>query len=632
MKKHLMIALVVAAMLSLPLSSAFAYEAAFGLTETTRWDADRAWNGYNLFTHEGSSWLVDMEGRVINRWDPVDMDHGMYAFLMENGNLRTAGAPSYRPGRNDSVLNFGGGQGRIEEYDWDGNRVWFMDVFDGWEEVNGERVKMDPYEPTYCLHHDYQRMYNSALGQWTYMLLLWVAKNQVDADNLGVDPALNGLSRGEGQTWSPDALIEVAPDYETGEGGDIVWYWTFSDHMVTMDPGGTAATAEWADYAGRTSRPPTVVADTAGIAANPQLLDVNGMHYTVPDGPRPDYQHCNSFDYDENTGYVAINAKACNEFFVIDHDGTFDPTATPNDWNSVGALARGTGGDFMYRYGNPGNYYSGEPAGFYDEGDMEMYGTHDIQFILDYHWRPPMTASDTWSAAPASMALPGAGNFLLYDNGCYNPTNAGSKVIEVNPYLQGDGSEASDYVWMATSVDGVQSVNNPTGLERRDQVVWLYGGGRNGIYDFYSSYISGCTRLPNGNTIVCSGANSHFFELDASADGGSNGNWDAANVVWEYIKPTAREGFYDYATYGSSGTFRFHRFHATHPALAGRDLTPGDTITGRAPAEVGDILEVTPSAPAPAPTGWGTSGLTVGEGGGGGAGGSGGGTGGGSGY
>lgn len=625
MKKQMFITLVVAAMLLLPLSSAMAI---YNMpTEMLKWDPDKAQNGYNLFNTAGKAWLLDMEGQIVNEWDPAtDMVFGMYSFLMENGRLRTAGNPSGMPGRG-SVTGAGGSQGRIEEYDWDGNRTWYMDVFDGVADITDGTYTFDATH-SYRMHHDYQHIYNAELGKWTYMILIWVVKGETDADNLGVDPALNGPSRADAAegTWSPCALIEVDPDYASGEGGDVIWYWTFADHMVTTDPGGTAATAEWTDWAGRTSRPPTVVSSTTGatdsIQAHPELLDVNGMHYTEPDGPRIDYQHCNSFDYDERTGYVAINAKASNEFFVLDHDGTFDATATANDWSDVGALARGAGGDFLYRWGNPGNYYSGEPASFYDEGDMEMYGTHDIQFIWDYHWRAPMAAGDTWAAPPASMALPGTGNFLLFDNGCYNPTNGGSRVIEVNPYLLGDGSEET-----ATYADGntmfvdpgPDALANTTGLKRRSQVVWLHGSGAPGINgqrsinNFYSNYISGNTRMPNGNTIIDAGSFSHFFEVTEDNE-----------VVWEYVVPPQSGTEFQGVRPEAGGTFRFHRFLSSHPALLGKDLTPGSTLTGRVPAEVGTVVEAPAAAPAPpAPTGWGTSGLSAGEGGGGSAGGTG---------
>jgi hypothetical protein len=695
MKKQIFIIMVMASLLLLPLSSAFAADVFLTKTELIQWDPDKAYDGYNLFVNNGTFWLTDMQGRIVNQWDPADPDEagaGFYAYLMENGNLRMHETPVYTPG---GVLSAGGAAGRVSEYTWEGDRIWYVDVFDG-EDINGDGVLNEEdyvtqssffgsstgyYNGKYRFHHDAQRMYNKDIGQWTYMVLIWVAKDQTDADNMGIAPGLTRASRAKTDnpdtadldeslqaTWSPCGLVEILPDYASGVGGDIIWFWTFADHMVTTDPGDTIAfdnanraADSWTDWGGRLSRPPLEVTrtyasgagDLDSIEGHPELLDVNGMHYSKPDGPRTDYQHCNSFDYDENTGYVAINAKACNEFFVIDHDGTFDPNATANDWNSVGALARGDGGDFKYRYGNPGNYYSGKPGGFYNEGDMEMYGTHDIQWIMNYHWRPPMNlATDTWED-PAiygeQYALDGGGDFLMFDNGCYNPMNAGSKIVQVNPYLQGgdlgeqtatyaDGN--TQYVWMATSVEeptGIDaygavttaasrpSINNPSGLRRRNQVTWEYSGG---INDFYSSYISSTMRMPNGNTIICAGSHSHFFEVTPDKE-----------VVWEYVMPPFvdpddERNFFGvgengplpgaFASTKSSANmcFRFHRFGPDHPALKGRDLTPGSTLTGLLPATLDSGAGETYPPTPPAPTGWGTSGLSAGEGGGGAAGGS----------
>jgi len=613
MYKRLILVLLVGIVVVMPLSSATASEIIKSQSEMIQWDPDRAYNGYNAFTKANKAYLVDMEGYIVNSWEPAtDAGLSRYIHALENGRWRVSNHPSYAP---TGVLRFGGVEGRIEEYTWEGDRFWWMDVFDG-DDDDG-----DPTTPningTFRQHHDWQRMYNSEIGEWTYLCLLWVAKGEVDADNLGVSDALDGRSRGTGSTWSPDALIEILPDYANGEGGDVIWYWTFTDHMVTTDPDNRAATGSWTDWSGRISMPPVDVGagNTAGIRANPQLLDVHGMHYTVPDGPRPDYQHCNSFDYDEATGYIAINAKAANEFFVIDHDGTFDLDAATNnpgtaangyDTNAVGAEARTTDGDFKYRFGNPGNYYSGAPAGFYNEGDMEMYGTHDIQWIWDYHWRPPMPG-DNWAAPTAEFALQGAGNFLMFDNGCYNPRMAGSKILEVNPYISDrDAYDNSGFVETDYVDPGPLAINAPTpALSRRDQVVWAYGGGGTGPSDFYSSYISGTTRMPNGNTIICSGANSHFFEVEAGAEGNMNAN----DVVWEYIVPLEDDGEFLTTFENRSGTFRFHRFSSSHPALVGKNLRRGNTLTGTVPG--------TTNVSVPALTGWGT-GNKVGAGGGGG--------------
>jgi hypothetical protein len=674
-KRTFIIATLATLVILLPLSAVFAADVYLTKTELIQWDPDKAYEGYNLFVNNNVFWLVDMEGQVVHSWAPVGTGvmAGFYSFLMENGHLRSHETPSTAPG--GAVAGQGGSQGRIAEYDWDGNRVWYMDVFDYWDKNKDGVINEDDqleskdffgnviksYVGTYRFHHDAQRMFNKKLNKWTYIVLCWIGMSEADADQMGVAADQKYRSRdtaGTGAaTWSPCALLEILPDYTSGVGGDIIWYWTFADHMITMNPAGDPIldrdTETWVNWGGNLSRPPLVVSNEYGAAdsieAHPELLDVNGMHYYEPGGPNVDYQHCNSIDYNEDLGYIAINAKACNEFFVIDHDGTFDTTATANNWDSVGALARSDKGNFLYRYGNPANYKSGEPAKFYNEGDMEMYGTHDIQWIMDYAWRPPMVTGDNWTDPAdygSEFELPGAGHFMMFDNGCYNPMNAGSKILEVNPYLKGDGTEETatyadgntKYVWMATGLrtydptdarkyTQTDSVNNPTGLKRRGQLVWShpseFGGGfgaGDNINDFYSSYISSAMRMPNGNTIIDAGARSHFFEVTSDN-----------KVVWEYVMPPYDNVSKKYTSTKQTANmcFRFHRYPAEHPALKGRDLTPGNTLTGLVPATLdsgaGESLPVSP----PAPKGWGSSSVVFGEGGGGDADGGGGGGGGG---
>ena len=106
------------------------------------------------------------------------------------------------------------------------------------------------------------------------------------------------------------------------------------------------------------------------------------------------------------------------------------------------------------------------------------------------------------------------------------------------------------------------------------QIVWRYSSKNN--TSFYSTIGSGAQRLPNGNTLVCSMNDGHFFEV-APAD---------TSIVWEYFNPMTRNGIKtikvdNYPTY--NGVFRAYRYAGDHPALAGHDLTPGATMTGNTP-------------------------------------------------
>jgi hypothetical protein len=361
--------------------------------------------------------------------------------------------------------------------------------------------------------------------------------------------------------------------------------------MVTTDPDVTALgyDTEFTDWSGRLSRPAKVVSTTDGdldsIRANPHLLDMHGIHNSERDGPRKDMQHCNSFDYDEQTGYVIINAKASNESLVIDHDGTFIIDATPGtfpDWdtNDVGALARTSAGDFLYRFGSPYNYYSGDMPGWRDHGSGEYYGCHDIQFILPSMWRGPRLETDTWDAPGAEYALPGGGNFLIFDNSCYNPMiREGSHIVEWNPYINGFDVEGAPTYQTDTYADGnvmyvdaSQSGVNSVGLVRRDQVVFDYS---KGVEDFYGNHISGTSRMPNGNTIITAGTQGHLFEVTPDDDGN--------DVVWEFVTPRYSGGKFPKTQTRAVSVFRNHRFTADHPAFVGKDLTPGALINESSP-------------------------------------------------
>ena len=102
--------------------------------------------------------------------------------------------------------------------------------------------------------------------------------------------------------------------------------------------------------------------------------------------------------------------------------------------------------------------------------------------------------------------LPGAGHILVFDNGNIDPTTnpmhissrPNSRVLEINP---------SD-----------------------KKIVWEYSAVKSNrpFWSFFSHYISGAQRQPNGNTLICEGANGRFFEVTP-----------AGEIVWEYVNPIA---------------------------------------------------------------------------------------------
>lgn len=88
--------------------------------------------------------------------------------------------------------------------------------------------------------------------------------------------------------------------------------------------------------------------------------------------------------------------------------------------------------------------------------------------------------------------------------------------------------------------------------------------------DFFSQNVSGAQRLPNGNTLICSGADGTLFEVAA-----------AGQLVWKYVNPTvlpARPGGMTRPGARTSGlnntVFRACRYPLDYTAFRNRTLTP----------------------------------------------------------
>jgi len=378
-----------------------------------------------------------------------------------------------------------------------------------------------------------------------------------------------------------DCIVEV------DMAGNVVWEWWFFDHLVQdLDP-----------------TKDNYVEDGKTIADYPGKLDINwGMPVSR------DWLHCNSMDYNEELDRVVINSVQ-GEFYVIDHGATF---IAGNPEASI-ALAASSVGDFLYRFGDPARYDQGDPPYFPPNwlepstGHKQMGGTHDIQWIRAAHYT-------------GGPVLPGAGNFLIFDNGgyLYQSTNQ-SKILEINPYLDAEGNDTGNYVnppdagyhW---SAEGWDRYTHQYPRNTSNQIIWTYASKSN--QGFFSHYISGCQRLPNGNTMIDAGAWGHFFEVTPEGE-----------IVWEYINPVTLGSIVTilpdaFGNYNS--VFRAYRYGPDYPGLAGKDLTPKGTITGRIPGTVDVYPEAVPI------TGWGIPPGTTSESGAGAGGGAGGG--GGSGY
>ena len=462
-------------------------------TELRHWNKEKAYYGYTLFGAGGTSYLIDMEGRVVNTWPRGDRPQ-----MLENGNVLDTNTD-----KDEQISGF-------QEFDWGGNIVW---------EYQDTRERYSP-------HHDFRRIFNKKLNAYTIIYIANRAIYREEAIALGCIPE-------NANDGSIDTLVEADMD------GNVVWEWRFIDHFVQdIDP-----------------VKPNYVGKGKTMADYPGRLNIN-----MPGKPiRRDWLHCNSMDYNAELDQCVINTVQ-GEFYVIDHGNTF----VPGDPEGSIALAAGPAGDFLYRFGDPARYEQGEPPSIQMDwtasstGTKQIGGSHDIQWI--------------------KAGLPGAGHLLVFNNAQYLfERTQQSYIMEINGFLDASGKDTGNYVNPPDAGYYTWEPPDPRSTHKQpkqtsNQAVWIYGAKSNPA--FFSHIASGCQRLPNGNTLICATTDGHIFEV--SPDG---------EVVWEYINPITREGdildvmqdCYPLTHY----VWRAYRYGTDHPALAGKDLTPGRTIVGK---------------------------------------------------
>lgn len=252
------------------------------------------------------------------------------------------------------------------------------------------------------LHHTFKRLPNG-----NTMLLVWEYKSYEECLKKG---RLSSTIFKEGVEeegivhkgmW-PDSILEVDRQ------GKTVWEWHIWDHIGTKS----------------------------------NQLDIN---YHLPLNLKcygsADWTHCNALDYDAEKDIILLNSRNFSECYFIDHKS----------------------GDILYRWGNKTTHTSARRPSFGDNGEQELFGPHNAQFLKN-------------------------GHVMIFDNGWLRPEGNRSRIVEMDP-------ASGDIVWEYIS-------QNPN--------------------SFSSPYQGSCQRLENGNTLICSSNAGQIFEV--TADG--NVVWD----------------------------------------------------------------------------------------------------------
>ncbi len=393
----------------------------------------------------------------------------------------------------------GGIGGRIQEFDWDGNLLW-------------DFVLADDYQTQ---HHDLAPLPNGNV-----LALVWEHRYPEDAIDLGRDPK----ALGEAGLWST-AVLELKPILPAG--AQVVWEWHLWDHLIQDFDATKENFGAVAEHPGRLDinfdhrrEPALGQAERERLAkereqmralgyigdndedGDPDLIGAASSHRD------PDWMHMNSVDFNARLDLIVLSSPKANEVFVIDHAISSDMASgqTGGRWNQ--------GGQLLYRWGNPANYGAGE------RGERQLYFQHD----------------PSWVAGEEGPEL------LVFNNGGGVNARGFSSVDQLRlPFDEAHG--------FALEAGAAFAPKRPA---------WTYSNGK----DFYSGFISGAQRLPNGNTLICAGAQGRIFEVAA-----------AGKVVWDYTNP-----YIGSIKVGQGGMapgvalFRATRIAPDHPGLRGRDL------------------------------------------------------------
>ena len=197
-------------------------------------------------------------------------------------------------------------------------------------------------------------------------------------------------------------------------------------------------------------------------------------------GGLPDWTHANSIAYNPKLDQIVMSVRGPGEFWILDHSTTKEEAKTDKGGK------HGKGGGLLYRWGNPQAYQRGAPQ------DQRLFGQHDVHWIEE--------------------GKPGAGNILIFNNGDNRKDGAYSSIEEITPPVKADGS----YEMEEGAAYGPE------------KPAWRYVAEPK--ESFFSQFLSGVQRLPNGNTLVCAGMTTELFEVTP-----------AGQRVWEHQLTKAKQ-------------------------------------------------------------------------------------------
>ena len=281
-----------------------------------------------------------------------------------------------------------------------------------------------------------------------------------------------------------DKVVELQPNLEDGS-TEIVWQWNSWDHFVQDK------------FPGR--------ANYGDVESEVGKIDVNYLREGYVLFLRGQMHHVNSVDYNPELDQIVLSSAAYGELWFIDRSTTMAEAAG----DSGGRYGRG--GDLIYRWGNPFTTRSGTLD------DATLFWQHDARWITE--------------------GLPGEGNLLVYNNGT-NRSLDGTFDPELGMDFENSYTDLLE-VRLPARADGSYDAGG------EPEVVWSWN--LDGDEDYFSPFMSGWDRMPNGNTIFVNGHNKQVIEVTPSGE-----------RVLDYLVPE------------NGRKYRVYKYPVDYPGLAGR--------------------------------------------------------------
>ena len=249
------------------------------------------------------------------------------------------------------------------------------------------------------------------------------------------------------------------------------------------------------------------------VATSIRKMDINKGASNQNRKGKSDWAHVNGIHYNAELDHICLSAPKFNEIWIIDHSTTIEEATSSNGGK------RGCGGDLLWRWGNPESYDMG------DRSDKQLSFQHNCE------WVKGGTQYD--------------GQISVFSNRDKVRGENRSKVKIIDARFD---HKRNTY-----------PISNGKFLPESPSYVYTL------VDTLFSPRVSGVQVLPNGNLLICSGANGHVIEID-----------NEENVLWQYLVPIAKKG--NIARQGEildkkKSLFTVQRYPSNYKGFEGKKMT-----------------------------------------------------------